>query len=77
MTKHNHRHGATVVVIHRGRLLLEIYRAGRWPLSIYPSWLRYGLTFVIAMVVALAALLHFLCRRFRLLGLKRHSGASA
>jgi ABC-2 type transport system permease protein len=25
----------------------SMYEAGRWPVSLYPGWLRYGLTFVI------------------------------
>ncbi len=30
----------------------SVYQAGRWPLSVYPSWLRYGLTFVIPVAFA-------------------------
>jgi len=30
----------------------SVYQAGRWPLSIYPSWLRYGLTFVVPVAFA-------------------------
>ncbi|NLT41113.1 MAG: ABC transporter permease [Anaerolineae bacterium] len=30
----------------------SLYQAGRWPLSIYPSWLRYGLTFVVPVAFA-------------------------
>jgi ABC-2 type transport system permease protein len=25
----------------------SMYEAGRWPISLYPGWLRYGLTFVV------------------------------
>jgi ABC-2 type transport system permease protein len=28
-------------------LFETVYQAGRWPLSIYPGWLRFGLTFVV------------------------------
>lgn len=31
--------------------ILEIFRsmnkAGRWPISLYPGWLRYALTFIV------------------------------
>ncbi len=30
----------------------SIYEAGRWPVSLYPGWLRYGLTFVIPVAFA-------------------------
>ena len=29
-----------------------IYAAGRWPVSIYPNWLRYGLTFLVPVAFA-------------------------
>jgi ABC-2 type transport system permease protein len=29
-----------------------VYEAGRWPVSLYPGWLRYGLTFVIPIAFA-------------------------
>jgi ABC-2 type transport system permease protein len=29
-----------------------MYEAGRWPVSLYPAWLRYGLTFVIPVAFA-------------------------
>jgi ABC-2 type transport system permease protein len=29
-----------------------MYEAGRWPVSLYPGWLRYGLTFVIPVAFA-------------------------
>ena len=36
--------------------LLEIfqsmYQAGRWPVSLYPGWLRFGLTFVVPVAFA-------------------------
>jgi ABC-2 type transport system permease protein len=36
--------------------LLEIfqsmYEAGRWPISLYPGWLRYGLTFIVPVAFA-------------------------
>jgi ABC-2 type transport system permease protein len=36
--------------------LLEIFRsmyeAGRWPISLYPGWLRFGLTFIIPVAFA-------------------------
>ena len=29
-----------------------MYEAGRWPISLYPGWLRYGLTFIIPVAFA-------------------------
>lgn len=31
----------------------SVYQAGRWPLSIYPDWLRFGLTFLVPISFAL------------------------
>jgi ABC-2 type transport system permease protein len=33
-------------------IFLSVYHAGRWPLSLYPDWLRYGLIFVIPVAFA-------------------------
>jgi ABC-2 type transport system permease protein len=30
----------------------SMYEAGRWPVSLYPGWLRYGLTFIIPVALA-------------------------
>ena len=30
----------------------SMYEAGRWPISLYPGWLRYGLTFIVPVAVA-------------------------
>jgi ABC-2 type transport system permease protein len=30
----------------------SMYEAGRWPVSLYPGWLRYGLTFVVPVAFA-------------------------
>jgi ABC-2 type transport system permease protein len=30
----------------------SLYESGRWPISLYPGWLRYGLTFVIPVAFA-------------------------
>jgi ABC-2 type transport system permease protein len=30
----------------------SVYEAGRWPVSIYPGWLRFGLTFVVPVAFA-------------------------
>jgi ABC-2 type transport system permease protein len=30
----------------------SMYEAGRWPISIYPGWLRYGLTFIVPVAFA-------------------------
>ena len=38
--------------------LLEIfqsmYQAGRWPVSLYPGWLRFGLTFIVPVAFAVS-----------------------
>jgi ABC-2 type transport system permease protein len=30
----------------------SMYEAGRWPVTLYPAWLRYGLTFIIPVAFA-------------------------
>ncbi len=35
------------------QMLQGIYQAGRWPVSIYPLWLRGGLTFIIPLAFAI------------------------
>jgi ABC-2 type transport system permease protein len=30
----------------------SMYEAGRWPISLYPGWLRYGLTFLVPVAFA-------------------------
>jgi ABC-2 type transport system permease protein len=30
----------------------SIYEAGRWPVSLYPGWLRYGMTFIVPVAFA-------------------------
>ena len=31
----------------------SMYEAGRWPVSIYPGWLRFGLTFLVPVAFAI------------------------
>jgi ABC-2 type transport system permease protein len=31
----------------------SVYEAGRWPVSIYPGWLRFGLTFLVPVAFAI------------------------
>ena len=33
-------------------LFTGVYQAGRWPVSIYPDWLRIGLTFLVPIAFA-------------------------
>ena len=33
-------------------LFAGVYQAGRWPVSIYPDWLRVGLTFLVPIAFA-------------------------
>jgi len=35
------------------QLMEGVYQTGRWPVAIYPSWLRYSLTFVIPLAFAI------------------------
>jgi ABC-2 type transport system permease protein len=35
-------------------LFIGLYAAGRWPLDIYPNWLRYGLTFLVPVAFAIS-----------------------
>jgi ABC-2 type transport system permease protein len=30
----------------------SVYQAGRWPVSLYPNWLRFGLTFIVPVAFA-------------------------
>jgi ABC-2 type transport system permease protein len=30
----------------------SVYQAGRWPISLYPNWLRFGLTFIVPVAFA-------------------------
>lgn len=33
-------------------LFVGVYAAGRWPVDVYPNWLRYGLTFLVPVAFA-------------------------
>lgn len=41
-----------VRVINILEIFRSMYEAGRWPISLYPGWLRYGLTFIIPVAFA-------------------------
>jgi len=42
-----------IVRVHEITNLFQgIYAAGRWPVGIYPNWLRYGLTFLVPVAFA-------------------------
>jgi ABC-2 type transport system permease protein len=30
----------------------SVYQAGRWPVSLFPNWLRFGLTFIVPVAFA-------------------------
>jgi len=32
----------------------SMYQAGRWPVSLYPGWLRFGLTFIVPVALAVS-----------------------
>jgi ABC-2 type transport system permease protein len=32
----------------------SVYQAGRWPVSLYPGWLRFGLTFIVPVAFAVS-----------------------
>lgn len=43
------------VRVHEIANLFEgLYAAGRWPIDIYPNWLRYGLTFLVPVAFAIS-----------------------
>ena len=47
--------GSIFLVIGLSTLLFEgVYQTGRWPTSIYPLWLRFGVTFLITLYFQLA-----------------------
>ncbi len=39
-------------VINVLEIFQSMYQAGRWPVSLYPGWLRYGLTFIVPVAFA-------------------------
>jgi len=39
-------------VINVLEIFQSMYEAGRWPVSLYPGWLRYGLTFIVPVAFA-------------------------
>jgi ABC-2 type transport system permease protein len=41
-----------VRVINILQIFQSMYEAGRWPVSLYPGWLRYGLTFIVPVAFA-------------------------
>ncbi len=43
----------------------SMYEAGRWPISLYPGWLRYGLTFVVPVAFAVTIPAEALTSRLR------------
>ncbi len=53
--------------------VLHLYQTGRWPVGIYPAWMRFGLTFIIpvafAVTVPAEALTHRLTLQTMLLAL--------
>jgi len=50
-----------------------IYQSGRWPVAIYPGWLRISLTYLVPIAFALVLISRWWWR----FGLKRYAGASA
>lgn len=47
------------------QMLQGIYQAGRWPVSIYPLWLRGGLTFIIPLAFAITVPAEALANRLQ------------
>ena len=41
----------------------SMYEAGRWPISLYPGWLRFGLTFLVPVAFATTVPAEALTRR--------------
>ena len=52
----------------------SMYEAGRWPVSIYPAWLRFALTFIVPVAFAVTVPAQALTGRLSWLTL---AGASA
>jgi ABC-2 type transport system permease protein len=50
-------------------LFQSVYAAGRWPISIYPDWLRLGLTFLVPVAFAVTVPAEALTSRLTLLTL--------
>lgn len=47
-------------------LFVGLYAAGRWPVDIYPNWLRYGLTFLVPVAFAVTVPAEALTNRLTL-----------
>lgn len=45
------------------QMLQGIYQAGRWPVSIYPTWLKGGLTFIVPLAFAITVPAEALAQR--------------
>lgn len=47
----------------------SVYQAGRWPVSLYPGWLRFGLTFIVPVAFAITVPVEALTGRLDILTL--------
>jgi ABC-2 type transport system permease protein len=45
----------------------SVYQAGRWPVSLYPGWLRFGLTFIVPVAFAITVPVEALTGRLDIL----------
>jgi ABC-2 type transport system permease protein len=50
-------------------LFAGVYQAGRWPITVYPNWLRVGLTFLVPVAFAVTAPAEALTGRLTILTL--------
>ncbi|MGH2522882.1 MAG: ABC transporter permease, partial [Anaerolineales bacterium] len=67
-----------VVRVHEIANLFEgIYAAGRWPVSLYPDWLRTGLTFLVPVAFAVTVPAEALTNRLTLPTLLRAAALAA
>jgi ABC-2 type transport system permease protein len=55
----------------------SLYEAGRWPVSIYPGWLRFGLTFIVPVTFAVTVPAEALTGRLTLSSALVASGLAA
>ena len=55
----------------------SMYEAGRWPVSIYPGWLRFALTFIVPVAFAVTVPAQALAGRLDVAGPRRARGCFA
>ena len=54
-----------------------VYQTGRFPIGVYPGWLRYSMTYLVPIGFAITVPADAFARWFWRFGLRHYSGASA